>query len=266
MRRLLLTSSLLVALAAARPAGAHVILFMDSTTRSPEGAMQLVDINVGQEPTGFLEYPGDVQYIRFDADPDQVLEIQAAVVKKRSGIELNPTFVICGPGLPEVPQDANLPFVVPTGSGALVLEASDQRTDFQDAPYDHFLVGPEHQIPLPGGTYLIAVFDREGRTGEYKVSIGRTHAGIEFAEWQLQNPDPVLGDLNGDELVDVRDALVALQVAAGLVTPTARQRHNGDVAPPGDAEFVPGDNRVTVQDAIRILRYAAGLDSEGRWP
>ena len=250
------------------PARAHVILFMDPSTRSLDGAMPLVNIDVAQEPTGFLDGPGDVQYVRFEAEPGQVLFTQAGVIiKKRGALEANPTLVVFGPGLPDLPSNADLPFAIPAGQGAVVLEGTE-RIDFQDAPYGHFLVGPEFRLTMPGGTYNLAVFDRQGKPGEYKIPIGEAHAGPEFLEWQLANPDPFFGDLNGDEKIEVTDAILALQFAVGMTEPTARQRHNGDVSPGGNAEFVPGDNTVDVSDAIRILRRVVDLEPEegASWP
>ena len=52
------------------------------------------------------------------------------------------------------------------------------------------------------------------------------------------------GDLNGDGVVDVRDAIVALEIVQGYRTATPEQvRADPD-----------GDGRITIDDTLRILR------------
>jgi len=66
------------------------------------------------------------------------------------------------------------------------------------------------------------------------------------------------GDVNGDGIVDVRDALLALQIAVGLVNVTPDELLRGDVAPL--ANGVPAPNGVMdVTDALVILQKAVGL-------
>lgn len=62
-----------------------------------------------------------------------------------------------------------------------------------------------------------------------------------------------LGDLNGNGTVEAVDAYIALQIAAGRLSPTPPQAAAGDVN---------GDGRVDPSDATLILFYAA----HGTWP
>ena len=65
------------------------------------------------------------------------------------------------------------------------------------------------------------------------------------------------GDLNGDGIVTVRDALIVLQAAVGLTPWSATLMYNGDVAPLVGG--VPGpDRKITVPDALLTLRKAVG--------
>lgn len=71
----------------------------------------------------------------------------------------------------------------------------------------------------------------------------------------------IYGDLNGDGLVNVQDALLALRVAVGLIPLTPQLLAVADVAPvPGTNGRLFGDGRVNVADALRILRAAVGLE------
>jgi hypothetical protein len=58
------------------------------------------------------------------------------------------------------------------------------------------------------------------------------------------------GDLNGDGLINISDATLALRVAVGLLTPSATQKALGDVN---------GDGKINIQDATKILQAAIGL-------
>ena len=58
------------------------------------------------------------------------------------------------------------------------------------------------------------------------------------------------GDINGDDAVNARDAILALRIAAGLVEPSEQQKRSADMN---------GDGEVRANDAISILRKAAGL-------
>ncbi len=63
----------------------------------------------------------------------------------------------------------------------------------------------------------------------------------------------VLGDVNGNGVIQAVDALMALDIAAGRLTPTWEQRMASDVN---------GNGTVDVADAAMILYYAA----HGSWP
>jgi len=60
----------------------------------------------------------------------------------------------------------------------------------------------------------------------------------------------ILGDLNGDGVVNSADAALALEIAVGNVIPTPEQEAAGDMN---------GDGRINSADAALIMRLAAGL-------
>lgn len=75
-------------------------------------------------------------------------------------------------------------------------------------------------------------------------------------------PAIIYGDLNGDKVVNVSDAALALQFAVKLKTPTADQLAAGDVAPKPGANGAPfGDGFLKVDDAVRILRRVAQMET-----
>jgi hypothetical protein len=66
------------------------------------------------------------------------------------------------------------------------------------------------------------------------------------------------GDLNGDGIVDVKDALQVLRISAGIIEATGADLQNGDVAPQVNGKPA-GDGRIDIGDAVVILRKAVGL-------
>jgi hypothetical protein len=74
----------------------------------------------------------------------------------------------------------------------------------------------------------------------FNAPIGQTGGGT----------TPTLGDLNGDDKINVQDATIALRIAVGLTTPTDDQKAAGDVNQ---------DGKWNVQDATLILQVAVGL-------
>jgi predicted outer membrane repeat protein len=68
------------------------------------------------------------------------------------------------------------------------------------------------------------------------------------------------GDINGDGVVDIADALKALRIAVGLETPTESDYANGDVAPLVNVIPAP-DGVIDIADATVILMRVVGLRS-----
>ncbi|GFO57426.1 hypothetical protein GMSM_44330 [Geomonas sp. Red276] len=66
------------------------------------------------------------------------------------------------------------------------------------------------------------------------------------------------GDVNGDGVVDISDALLALQIAIGNIAPTQDQLSRGDVAPLISGAPHP-DGAIDAGDALVILEKVVGL-------
>ncbi len=71
----------------------------------------------------------------------------------------------------------------------------------------------------------------------------------------LTNPD---GDVDGNGIVDITDALQALMIAVGRKTPSAAEIQRGDVAPLRSGKPAT-DGRIDVADALIILKKVVGL-------
>ena len=66
------------------------------------------------------------------------------------------------------------------------------------------------------------------------------------------------GDMNNDGNVDIADALYALRISAGLVSPTLNDLSRGDVAPLVNGIPQP-DGKIDISDVVVIMRKAVGL-------
>ena len=66
------------------------------------------------------------------------------------------------------------------------------------------------------------------------------------------------GDVEGNGTVDIKDALLALRMAAGLVTPTAEQLSVADVAPLVNGTPQP-DGKLDIGDVLVILLKVVGM-------
>jgi phage baseplate assembly protein gpV len=78
------------------------------------------------------------------------------------------------------------------------------------------------------------------------------------ASIQLSTGPKPDGRITGAATVVLADALRALQMAAGLVTPTAAELAHGDVAPMVNGKSAP-DGVINILDALVILRATLGL-------
>lgn len=87
---------------------------------------------------------------------------------------------------------------------------------------------------------------------------GRLDVAQAAALISLQPPAGPTGDVNGDGVVDIQDALVMLQAAVGAIPLSPLIMEQGDVAPFVDNAPHP-DGVITIIDVLGVLRKAVGL-------
>lgn len=123
-------------------------------------------------------------------------------------------------------------------------------------------------ISADGQTYTPPVASDGGFTQTINLPTLKTYAVIVTATDQagnqatvqrniIKNAASASGDINGDGVVDISDALRALQIAVGLVTPSAAELASGDVAPLLNGAPQP-DGVIDVGDAFLLLRKSVG--------
>jgi subtilisin family serine protease len=87
---------------------------------------------------------------------------------------------------------------------------------------------------------------------------GRLDVAKAANQLALLPPPGPSGDVNGDGVVDIQDALLVLQAAVGLIPVTPAIMQQGDVAPLINGIPSP-DARINVIDALVVLRKAVEL-------
>ena len=96
------------------------------------------------------------------------------------------------------------------------------------------------------------LFPKQMEPGTYNVYVSTNSADLtKVASLEYgTEPEYTLGDIDENDEIDIRDALVALRASAKIVTLTERQIKAADVN---------RDNEVDVRDALLLLRYSAKL-------
>lgn len=254
-----------------RPASAHVTVFMDAHEDQPLENAFPYPVEGTLEPlfavNGFLSKPGQVDYLTFTARPGDPFLGFTVNPLKTGAREFAPSFALIGPGLPQ-PSGA-VPFLIPEGYGAQIYPTPKEREVSEEQfGYGALLEGPQYPVEIATeGRYYVAVYDPEGRSGHYILSIGTSEDESLIPNVE-QYTIPRFGDVKEDGKVDAADAMLVLDAVVRKVTLTARQKFSADVGPVGDAEnqISPGNGEVDLGDAVRILRYSLGLEGGESWP
>ena len=109
------------------------------------------------------------------------------------------------------------------------------------------------------GNALTAAAQDLGPTGpDNTYGYGRLDAANAVSLLGLTPPALPTGDVNGDGVVDIQDALLVLQAAIGLIPATPLMMQQGDVAPFQNAVPQP-DGVIDGRDALVMLEKVAGV-------
>jgi hypothetical protein len=246
------------------PALAHYPLDLPGPASTIDQAFVLPSAQVTWNIYGLLQTPGEVSFIRLDdIDNDQSVALALRIFTRPAYADFTPTLALIAPGLPQPTE--TLPFALPSGDGAIVapftgdpsqraVSGSGTRFTWSTSSFD---------VPdLAGGPAYIAVWDPNGKTGEFNVTFNITPDEDDpNSPFAGQYTQPVMGDANDDGKVNVADATLALRIAVGLVVVTPRQLRALDVSPAQpdpSTKMMAGDGKITVADVTRILGRAVG--------
>lgn len=109
-------------------------------------------------------------------------------------------------------------------------------------------------------TYYFAVtaYDTSLRESGYSNEVRQQIAALAAAEG-VPARDGILKGIPGKTAPDIADALQALQISTGAISPTAVELAHGDIVPLDAAGRPGGDGRIDIADALGILRMALEL-------
>ena len=96
--------------------------------------------------------------------------------------------------------------------------------------------------------------------GAFRITVRATDSGgiSSLAQRNIIRVPVILGDLDGDGCVDIRDAMAALRISLGMETASAQALTHGDVAPLVNGVPQP-DGKIDAGDVLLILRKIVGL-------
>ena len=169
----------LVALLAAAPAGAHQPWFNEAGSPDPAEPYRLpTPLTISQVVYGGFAAPERVDYYAFTAPAGFELTISLVVADAPACARFRPAFALIGPGLPALDAASAatpVPASVPrpdSGEGTIVVAGDEWGTLYEPYADVTFITGPELRQRLTGGDYLVAVFDPDGGTGTYGLTLG----------------------------------------------------------------------------------------------
>jgi hypothetical protein len=162
---------LLVALAST-PARAHLPFFSEPGQTRVETAVALPDAQVSR--VVYAELPcGEARWISLPAREGEVLYFQLGLPRMASLASYRPAVALVGPGLP---AEADVPFDIPAGAGALVFPSEDtgEPEEFYEMfsnTYSWILL--ERRIEAPAaGIYSLVLYDPGHRAGRAWLAAG----------------------------------------------------------------------------------------------
>jgi len=161
----------LLLIVAAGNALAHKPIFTNDTGIDPNNAIKLIDPNISQ--VVYRELPLSAQlWTTFTASADFEMFVQIGVPVIDRLKQFRPSLAVIGPGLPDV----NLPFALPRGLGAVIIDTNSVEPKFF---HEHFTgtdswILTSRTIKLPqGGRFYVTAFDPASKGGKLWIAVGK---------------------------------------------------------------------------------------------
>ncbi|MCD1293474.1 hypothetical protein CUJ83_00490 [Methanocella sp. CWC-04] len=152
---------------------AHKPIFEEKDTTGYGDAIRIPDPEISWAIYGFLDHSGDVDYYYFDAEDGFKLYTNLLVPKNDVYVNFRPSYAVVGPGISSRPE--GLPFSIPDGMGALVIDDTSAERDIFYEPFTAttYYRGPKKYTSLSAaGRYYIVVFDKGNDRGDYVLAVG----------------------------------------------------------------------------------------------
>ncbi len=151
---------------------AHAPIVSTMSGSDISNAIPINNIEISQVLYKVLDHNGSFVWITFEGKKGQSLYFQPGVPKIDKFKDLKPEVVIIGPGLPKV---HNLPFEIPSGTGALVFTSNGTPTVFYEPvtdTYSWIYFNKTITLPETGRYYLVSFFPPDGQAGNLFIAVG----------------------------------------------------------------------------------------------
>jgi hypothetical protein len=153
------------------PVLAHQPFFEDKEFTS-DNPGHIKDPTISTAMYATLETPTNVDYYTFNGSIGQSILLSITIPQISGQENFTPTMALMGPGLP--PGDLPERVIKPQDFGSLILPSPANATPFFE-PFSRTSYGTrqEQYVKLPAnGSYLVAVWDDNGKAGRYVFVIG----------------------------------------------------------------------------------------------
>ncbi len=151
---------------------AHAPIVSTMSGSDISNAIPINNIEISQVLYKVLDHNGSFVWMTFEGKKGQSLYFQPGVPKIDKFKDLKPEVVIIGPGLPKV---HNLPFEIPSGTGALVFTSNGTPTVFYEPvtdTYSWIYFNKTITLPETGRYYLVSFFPPDGQAGNLFIAVG----------------------------------------------------------------------------------------------
>ncbi|MBU4332283.1 hypothetical protein KKD19_03630 [Patescibacteria group bacterium] len=150
-------------------------IFKQEEINSIEQAQEIAEPRHRTMIYGQVEEPGVPDFYKFTFPKDITLPIEVLVPLKEKYKDFRPSLIIIGPNFIE--NKAPLPFLIPEGSRAVILEGAQAKYEeiFKDKfTLTSYAIRTRSEIDfVKNRPYFLAVFDERGQTGMYVIKIGQ---------------------------------------------------------------------------------------------
>lgn len=161
----------------------HKPLFAQSGISGFETAQTIPDADTAYGMVGELKAPQQVDVFKLGVTADTNFYARISVPNKPETKTFTPAFLLLGPGLPTTNLPPNFPLEFDQDMGRAILLAKGEKDEsFEPFTQVSLLQRQYVSHTLHPGTYYLAVYDPDGRTGKYLLSTG-TKKGFSLLDW-----------------------------------------------------------------------------------
>ena len=238
--------------------------YVNGAETQTDGAYTVTGLDTSVYKIQFLACQGGYAEQWYSNKPSQAAADPVNATSPDTVTGINAVLTLAAANTPPVSVDQSVSTAQNTAK-IINLSATDANGD----TLNYVIVSSPTHGALSGTAPYLTYTPATGYTGSdsfvFKANDGKADSNLAVVSITVTTgTTSSKGDVNGDGLVNVFDALLTLQYAVGLIEHTPENNTKyltvADVAPLDTFGKPGGDNVVNVFDALAILRHAVGLD------